>query len=296
VIAGPSAPTPPLSLRFGARAGDVVFTFPAGMALSAAAALAYKHFTGDVHVAYVLAGWAVAWALVLLPVAWLRWRRWVRIDDAGVTLMRPRGRVLVELSWEEVEGIAQVGHQGIELRGAGRAIRISDAFERVGESWAWIRTRCEGRIFDILSERLRRGEAFELRTATSRVWAQVVYLGLTVFLAGMTAFYAWTFWQGRRGAEWGAIIPVVVWILVILPCRRQISSEGGWIRVAPEGLIVKRLDARWELAWKEITRLTVLPRKGWCLERNSGKPVQVPATLFNLRPLWRLVAERTGSA
>ena len=296
MIAGPSAPPPPLSLRFRGRAADVLYTFPAGMALAAATALTYKHFTGDVNFAYLFAAWAVGWALVLFPVAWFRWRRRLRIDDAGVTFMRPRGRVLAELRWEEVEAFALFGYQGVEIRGAGRTIQIGDAFERVGEVWAWLRARCEERILDGLRERLKRGESTELRSATSRTWAHALYLLLTVGLACMTVFYAWTFWQSRIVSRWGAIVPLVMWTVLMLLTRRDVSGKGGWVRVSPEGLTVKRLDARWEVSWKEALRLSFVPRKGWCLERGSGRPLPIPATLLNLSALCRLVSERAGSA
>lgn len=287
---------PPLSLRFKGRATDAACTFPAGMAVAAAAALAWKHFTSDVHIPLTLAAWVVVWALILLPVAWLRWRRCIRIDDAGVTLMRPRGRVLAELRWEEIEAYGQVGQSGVEVRGAGRTIRITDAFERLGEAWAWIRERCEERILGTLRLRLKRGESTELRTTVSRTRAQLLYLALTAGLAGVAVFYAWAFRRAPGHSRWGALIPLAVWTFLFWRIRRSVSGDGGWIRVTAEGVVVKQLDARWEPAWAELIRIAMLPPRGLCLERRAGAPVPVPPTLLNLGPLMRLVAERAGGA
>ena len=239
-------------------------------------------------------GWGVAWLLVLLPLAWFRWRRWARVDETGVTLMRPRGRVRAELRWEDVEAFAQSGANGVELHGRGILLRLGEEVERVGEVWLRVLRECEGRILDGLRNRLQRGESTLLRFPASRFRAHAAYLGITLLLVAQAATYGWLWYASREKIAFVSLIHIAVWSWLLLLWRRDIAWLGGWIRVEPQGLILKKLDATWNVPWEDVVRLAASSSDGWKLERKSGRPLRVHAGLLNLLPLGRLVGERTG--
>lgn len=286
VIASLDPPGVPLSLPYRpGRARDVAFALVGATGLTLGLAVWYNQRVHDVRWPFVAAGLALSWPLVLLPFALVRWRRHVRLDEEGVTLMRPRGRVRAELRWEEVEAYGRIGVDGLELRGAGRAIRITDDYERAGEAWRHVRFHCHSRILGGLRERLARGEVSELRVPASRLGAHLGYAGVTLAWAASTAFFLWF---RREGMLLTALFGIAFWSWIFLQVRRDLAWRGGSVRVEPEGLVLKRLDARWQVSWSDVASL----RNG-VLERRSGRAIRLHPGLLNLEALERLVATRS---
>ena len=93
LVAGPDPSRPALGLGYCGRIRDGAYTLVGASALGAAASLAYKAAFDTIVWVEVVLFWLGAWALLLVPVAALRWGRRVRVDDQGVTVMRPRGVV-----------------------------------------------------------------------------------------------------------------------------------------------------------------------------------------------------------
>ena len=291
LVAGPDPWPPALGLAYRGRVRDGAYTLVGATALGAAASLAYKAAFDTIVWVEVVLFWLGAWALLLVPVAALRWGRRVRVDAQGVTVMRPRGVVRAEIRWEEVEAFAQAGYGGLELRGAGKVVRLGDDVERVDLVWPRVRALCEERIL----EALRRAEETVLAVPASRLRAHGTYFLVTVLLTGMTGFYLWLWKESRSSFAYGAVIHLVLWGWLLLAWRRDVAWLGGSIRVGKDGLTIRKLDGARTVAWKDVVALR--PTKaGWRLSRRSGRALHVHAGLLNLWPLERLIRERVEGA
>lgn len=284
-------------LRYGRRARirDLGAALGAAAALALAVAFAWKKLTGDFRLSMLLTSWALAFPFILVPLAWIRWRRRVRVDDEGVVLLQGE-REAVRLRWEEVEAFAQAGLSGVELRGGGRTLRVGQDVDGVGELWLRVRARCEGRILDGLRERFRKGEEIQLKVPGSPLLAQGVYWGITLLLAAATLLLAWKGWTSRSFGGLGVWIQILFWYPVLLVYRRELPWRGGWVRVGPEGLVLKRAAATWRVPWTDVVSLSPQDVYAWKLHRKSGRSLYVHPGLLNLQALGRLVGERTGFA
>jgi hypothetical protein len=292
LVAGPDPSRLPLSLRYGpGRFRDAAVALMVASLLTAVGSVAYHQQVADVSLAQLGVAWAAAWGLVLLPVAARRWGRRVRIDDQGVTVMQPRGVVRAELRWEEVDGFAAAGRDGLTLHGAGRTVQIGDEIERAADVWPRVRARCEERILD----GLRAAEEVVLPVPASRLAAHGTYLLITGLLAAETAFALWSWWRGVLRAEVGVALHLAVWTWVLWSWRREAAWLGGWVRVDRRGLTLKKLDGTRIVPWADVAGLRATT-SGWRLERKGGRAIAVHAGLVNLLPLERLVRERVEGA
>lgn len=222
-----------------------------------------------------------------------RWRSRIRADAAGIEWRRSRTTVVTRLEWDEVEELFLVDRDGYEVRGAGKAVRVSGAYrvpwnarELCSERLAGLRDRLRARA-------LRDGELV-FRMPTGRLRAHGAYLLSILFLTAITAVgVAPLLRQGRFGLPVFLVFFGGSWLWGL---RRHASRLGTIVTLYRDGLQIRRLDGRDTVAWSDVEETEWDGRGGLLLRRRSGKAVPLPPGLGNITLLEEFIEEARASA
>jgi len=231
--------------------------------------------------------------LAVLVLAVSRWRSRIRIDRDGIEWRRSRDGRVRRLEWEEVDELFLLGPSGFEVRGAGKAVRMSALYQDHDRARHLASARL-GALRDRLRARALRDAELTFRMPARRWKAHASYLLAILILTAVTGLLlAPVFVRGRFG------FPVVVVLLGggwLWGLRRRASRMGTVVTLYRDGLLVRRLDGRDQVAWSEIAA-TEWDRKGGLeLQLRSGRTLSLPPSLGNISLLEEFVEEGRQAA
>ena len=233
-----------------------------------------------------------AWTATLLAVGFLAWRRWRSrfvIDDRGVEFRRSKRGSGLRVEWDEVEEVFLLGPAAVELRGAGKRMRLGRAYSRLALARDRIARRMGG-----IRERLRARALVEGRIDFRMPWgawkAHLSYLAAVLVLTGITGLCLAPLFEGRIfgypmvfvffGGGW-------LWGL-----RKKASVLGTRVTLQREGILVRRLDGRDRIAWEDLDRAEWSEGDGLNLVLRSCRVVPLPPSLGNIVLLEEFLRER----
>ncbi len=236
--------------------------------------------------------WGCLAVALTLPMAWARWRSFIRIDVSGVSRFRSRSRAVAVIPWVDVEEVSCLGKQGIRVRGAGREIRITENYQWTSEARELVFDRAVPLIRMRLESRALEGGAVSFRVPRSAVVAHLGYLAVLAVLAALTTIMVAMIirWRLFGLALCGLFLVPAVWKV-----RREVRWLGGRVLLGREGVLVRPLDGQTWIGWEDLTA-TSWVEGGMQLRRQSGKAVFIPSSLGNLAVLHELLSERAGAA
>jgi hypothetical protein len=275
----------------GGRVSAELFLFAA---LAAAFVLiVVGFFPGLVESDHILPLVLAVQVLGALLLGFFRWRSRIRLDGTGIEWRRSRDKVRTRLEWEEVEELFLVGRDGYEVRGAGKAIRVSSAYHVPWNA----RDFCSARLFglrDRLRARALREGELVFRMPTGRLRAHGVYLLSILFLTGITALGVIPlFRKGRFGFPVFFIFFGGSWLWSL---RRRASRLGTIVTLYRDGLLLRRLDGRNRIAWSDVEETEWDGKGGLIVRMKSGKTQPLPPGLGNLTILEEFIEEARSAA
>jgi hypothetical protein len=231
--------------------------------------------------------------LALLVLAVLRWLSRIRVDGDGIEWRRSRDRVVTRLEWEEVDELFLLGPAEIEVRGAGKAVRVSGRYEDPDRARHLASDRLGGMRDRLRAAALRDAELV-FHMPTRRWRAHVAYLLAILILTVVTGLLlAPLFLRGRLGFPIFVILFGGSWLWGL---RRRASRMGTVVTLYRDGLLVKRLDGKDRIAWSEITSSEWDPKGGLELVLRSGRRIALPPSLGNISLLEEFVEEGRQAA
>ena len=239
------------------------------------------------------AGYLGSVGLALLLLAVFRWRSRIRIDRDGIEWRRSRDRVVRRLEWEEVDELFLLGPSEFEVRGAGKAVRVS-AFYQDHDRARHLSSARLGALRERLRARALRDAELTFRMPARRWKAHVSYLLAILILTAVTGLLlAPIFLRGRFGFPIFVVLLGGSWLWGL---RRRASQLGTVVTLYRDGLLVRRLDGRDRVAWSEIAA-TEWDRKGGLeLQLRSGRNLSLPPNLGNISLLEEFVEEGRQAA
>jgi hypothetical protein len=229
-------------------------------------------------------------ALLLLTV--FRWRSRIVFDQEGVEGRRSRDRGGTRLAWGEVDELFLLGASEFELRGAGKAVRVS---RRYRVPWN-ARDLCSERLGGLrqrLRDRALQDGVLVFRMPVPRLKAHVAYLLAILFLTGVTGLLlAPLFHRGRIG------LPIFIlfggsWLWGL---RRRASRMGTVVHLYRDGLLIRRLDGRDKVAWSDLAATEWDGKGGLVLTLRTGRKIPLPPSLANIALLEEFAEESRGTA
>jgi hypothetical protein len=278
----------PQEFRFrgGRIALEVILIWIAFGVLSAALR---GHLPPPLHVPAIL----TSLGLVLLLLTAFRWLSRIRIDGDGVERRRSRERVVTRLEWEEVDELFLLGTSEVEVRGAGKAVRVSGLYQDPDRARHLCSARLGG-LRDRLRARALRDAELVFRMPTRRWRAHASYLLAILILTVVTGLLvAPLFLRGRFGFPFFLVLFGGSWLWGL---RRRASRMGTVVTLRREGLRVKRLDGMDKVAWSEITAAEWDQKGGLELVLGSGRRLALPPSLGNISVLEEFVEEGRQAA
>jgi hypothetical protein len=232
--------------------------------------------------------------LVLFVLTAFRWRSRIRIDRDGIQ-WRSSGRGLgTRLEWEEVDELFLLGPLDFELRGAGKAVRVSGLYRDPDRARRLVSARL-GDLRDRLRARALRDAELVFRMPTRRWKAHASYLLAILVLTIVTGLLlAPILHRGRFGFPGFIVLFGGTWLWGL---RRRASRMGTVVTLYRDGLVVQRLDGRDRVAWSEIAASEWDRKGGLELRLGSGRTIPLPPSLGNISLLEEFVEEgRQGAA
>ena len=231
--------------------------------------------------------------LVLLLLTVFRWLSRIRIDGDGVERRRAKESVVVRLEWEEVDELFLLGPSEVEFRGAGKAIRVSRLYQDPDRARHLCAARLGG-LRDRLRARALRDAELVFRMPTRPWKAHASYLLVILILTVMTGLLlAPVFLRGRFGFPVFLVLFGGSWLWGL---RRRASRMGTVVTLRRDGLRVKRLDGKDQIAWAEITAVEWDRKGGLVLVLRSGRRLVLPPSLGNISLLEEFVEEGRQAA
>jgi hypothetical protein len=231
--------------------------------------------------------------LALLFLTGFRWLSRIRIDGDGVERRRSREGGVIRLEWEEVDELFLLGPSEVELRGAGKAIRVTRLYQDPDRARHLCSTRLGG-LRDRLRARAVRDAELVFRMPTRRWKAHVFYLLAILILTVVTGLLlAPVFLRGRFGFPVFLALFGGSWLWGL---RRRASRMGTVVTLRRDGLRVKRLDGKDRVPWAEITAAEWDRKGGLELVLRSGRRLTLPPSLGNISLLEEFVEEGRRTA
>jgi|SRR6185295_16013545 len=220
--------------------------------------------------------------LSLLLVAffwWSRWRRVIRVDERGIELCRSPRRVLARLDWGDIDELFLLGPREFEVRGLGRRIRYTRLYEGESQARAFCLPRLDGIRAQLQARALRDGRiVFRMPTGTWK--AHLAYLGALLVLTALTGWcLAPLFTRGFFGFPLVVVLFGSGWLWSL---RKRASRMGTRVTLDREGLVVRRLDGRDRVAWRDFHRSEWNEAGGLDLVLRSRRVLTLPPSLGNL--------------
>src|SRR5262245_24653569 len=231
--------------RAGSAFAELVLLLLVELLLAALAASWLRSGDGP---AFVLGAWT-ATVLAIWFLGWRRWRSRFILDDHGVEFRRSRRGSGVRLEWDEVEEVFLLGSGAVELRGAGKRMRLGRAYRHLMLARDRIARRMGG-----IRERLRARALVEGRIDFRMPWgawrATVPYLARVRWLTGITGLCLAPLLRGK----FFAIVFVFFGGSWMWGLRKKASVLGTRVTLQREGILVRRLDGRDRIAWEDFDR------------------------------------------
>jgi len=234
-----------------------------------------------------------ALCLALLSLTFSRWLLRVWIDRDGIALRRSGEGVVSRLEWEEIDELFFLGSAGFEVRGEGKAVRISGYYSNPERAQALCSARL-GDLRDRLRARALRDGELAFRMPSGRLKAHVSYLLAILTLTIVTGFLvAPILLRGRF------TFPVVIVLFAgswLWGLRRRASRLGTVVTLYRDGLLVRRLDGRDKISWSELASSEWDAKGGLDLVLRSGRRISLPPSLGNISLLEEFVEEGRQAA
>lgn len=222
-----------------------------------------------------------------------RWRRRIVLDDDGVRWRRSKNDDGRRLGWDEVEELFILGPEEFELRGVGKSIAVTPAFDGVGEAREFVSRRLAG-LRDRLRDRAMRQGELHFRMPGGRWKAHAFYLAVILVMTLLTAMVAVPMLRGQPYLPWLLLMVLVVGFVWKL--RQQASALGTVVTLYRDGLLVRRLDRSRRIAWSTVTATDWNERGGLDLVLQGGKRISLPPQLANVTLLEGFIDEARAAA
>lgn len=276
--------------EFKFRGGRILFEVVLAWLAAGLGALALRPYLPRPAYAPVILG---ALCLALLFLTFSRWLLRIWVDRDGIALRRSGEDIVSRLEWEEIDELFLLGPAGFEVRGEGKAVRVSRYYSNPERA----RALCSARLGD-LRDRLRaralRDGELVFRMPSGRMKAHVTYLLAILTLTTVTGFLLAPILLRGRFA-----FPVVIvlfggsWLWGL---RRRASRLGTVVTLYRDGLLVRRLDGRDKIAWSELASSEWDAKGGLDLVLRSGRRISLPPSLGNISLLEEFVEEGRQAA
>lgn len=224
-----------------------------------------------------------------------RWRQRIRIDDVGVQWRRWRHDFGRSMLWEEIDELFILGPVEFELRGAGKSIVVTPAYDDPVVARDLVSRRLGGLRSRLRDRAMRDGE-LRFRMPGGRWLAHSLYLILILVLTALTAAAVVPFFFRRVTTGFPLLLLLGGAVAYVWKLRRGASQLGTVVTLYRDGILVRRLDGSRKIAWSEIIETEWNQEGGLDIVMNAGRRVSLPPRLANITLLDGFVEEaRTGS-
>jgi hypothetical protein len=270
-----------------ARMRDVLVCVALAMILGSVVAPLVRRFVDDdVGLAFVLACYAGALAPLVLVAGLWRWGRRGRADADGVAISASSSGPVQRLAWAEVDEIFALGSQGFELRGNGKAVRVSTDFDGVDRAFALFQRHRAASLAESIGRTLDAGGTVRFRgpleTSAAIVQGLIHIVVFTPVLMG-----PWLLipkarpFDGREAWFFTLCLVAVALAVMLVVFLRSKARDCGWVEVGPDGLAYRLAGRPRRFRWDEVASAGADAAGRLILQSKAGDRAVVPLTFGN---------------